>query len=101
MENSGGWDEYAKLVLSELQRLNTSIETLRTDLNERDKTWHENLQDIRSELHSKILDAKSEYQDINKDLSVKVGQLQAKATIMGFMAGAIPGLVALALKLLN
>lgn len=69
-ENEGDWGEYRRLILQELQRL------------------HEAIDDVKSQIAALN---NLEIASIKAEIAV----LKFKAGILGLLAGAIPGLVAL------
>jgi len=88
--SNGSWDEYARLVLSELKRLNESVETLRTDLVEREKELTEELHKTREELKEQITEVRTEVQDVHREFSIKVERLDVRYSLLGLAAGSLP-----------
>jgi len=68
MSNGDGWDQYAKHVLAELQRLSTSYEANAEALNDTKMEFIKEMQAVR----------------------VEIAMLKIKAGVWGLVAGAIP-----------
>jgi len=87
--NGGGWNEWSKHVLAELERLNKNIDAVRTEI-----------QTIKFQAVSR-----EDYRDLRKDadrLKIEIAVLKAKSAIIGGIAGIIgSGIVALAVSLIS
>lgn len=81
------WAEYSKLVLSELRRLDSSIERISTAF---DKT-------IAHESRNRRMIENATRAELQR-LALEVQSLKIKAGVWGAMAGLIPVLVAVAMK---
>lgn len=75
--SNGEWKEYRRLVLAELRRLD------------------EALQSTESKLLEELKEMRNDQQQTNNSLSA----LQAKAGLLGFMAGLIVSVVSLLIKM--
>jgi len=78
-EGTNGWNEYSRLVLAELKRLNEGQEHI-IDGRVKDR------RDIEEEL---------------RQIHIELARLQVKAGLWGAMAGVIPAAIALAFSLLH
>lgn len=81
------WAEYSKLVLSELRRLDSSIERISTSF---EKT-------IAHESRNRRMIENATSAELQR-LALEVQSLKIKAGVWGAMAGLIPVLVAVAMK---
>lgn len=83
------WAEYSRLVLSELRRLDSSIERINVSLAEAIKHERANRQTVENATAAEL-----------QRLALEVQALKIRAGAWGAMAGLIPVLVAVALKAL-
>jgi hypothetical protein len=81
-----GWDQYQKLVLAELERLNDTVEGLRKEIH---TVNNGNIDRITA------LDAK--YGARCGSMDTQIAILQLRASLWGFAAGALPVIMLLAL----
>lgn len=100
-DRDGTWTEYSKLVLSELRRLHESLEELRHDMIDRDKEHLHDLHDLRVNFQNQIQTIYNDIEKINRDLSIKISQLQIKSGWIGAFAGLIPTAILVAVSLLS
>lgn len=100
-DNNGGWTEYGALVLKELERLNNSMETLKQDVHSLQKSWGEDLNAVRKEGSDEVKEVRAELERVNRQLSVKIGQLQIKSGVWGLVGGLVPVLIAVAIAFLK
>lgn len=76
--NGGGWDEYKKLVLSQIREMREAHQDLCSEM-------RDSIQTIRDDIHG----LRSETSDEMKNLAVDIGKLNVKAGMWGALAGAI------------
>ncbi len=83
----GHWQEYRRLVISELERIDHKVDEVRRELREEIE---------KSE--KKILDQIEKLSNNYAETRDAVVGLQARAGIIGFLAGLIPAIVALLMR---
>lgn len=88
-EDRSTWGEYSRLVLSELRRLDSSIERINVSLEKSIKHERANRQTVENATAAEL-----------QRLALEVQALKIRAGAWGAMAGLIPVLVAVALKAL-
>jgi hypothetical protein len=76
--NRGGWEEYKKLILSQIHEMREAHQDLNTEL-------RESIQSIRDEVQT----FRSEMADDMKNIAVDIGKLNVKAGLWGALAGAV------------
>lgn len=86
-EQGNGWHEYQRLVLSELRRLDSSVEKLGERID----------QAVRHERGNRQLVENSTMEEVRR-IALEVNTLKVKATIYGMLAGSIPAVCALIFK---
>lgn len=77
-DTDGGWEEYKRLVLSEIQQLREDSSSLRDDLRESQQGMRDELRDFRTDVDAKFT-----------EFAVNLGQLNVKAGMWGALAGAV------------
>lgn len=87
METSNEWRDYQKLVLSELQRLDTNIEKFADRMD----------QAMRHERVTRTQTEKSVAVELNR-LAIEVNLLKLKAGICGLLGGLLPVLTAILVR---
>ena len=88
--SDGNWAEYKRLVLSELERLNTGISGLQ-----------KSIIDCRDEMQRSIVASREETQKAIAACNVEIGMLKVKASIWGIVGGSIPAAIAILFMLVK
>lgn len=89
MPPTSGWEEYALHVIAELERLDGQDETAR-------QVQDACRREARGELRVFEKEVREEFKKVNKELTTLV----VKASISGVIAGMVPIVIALILKIL-
>lgn len=123
--NENGWNEWAKHVLTELDRLldanehlregfeafkleiakelvrKIELEAVQKSVNELNNRRFEDLATVRTETRIEVQKVQDDVSRIEKDHSRQLTELQLKAGVWGALAGAIPAVLALVIYLLT
>ena len=123
--NGNGWNEWAKHVLTELDRLldsnehlrdaleafkleiakelarKTELEALQRSLNEHSVKRVEDLSNVQSAIAQAGAKAQEELSNLKQDHGKQLAELQLKAGLWGALAGMVPGVLALVIYLLT
>ena len=86
-EETNGWREYQKLVLSELRRLDSNLEKLNERIDRAVKHERGNRQQVEANTHAEV-----------SRIALEVHGLKIKAGIWGLLGGLLPVMTALLLK---
>ena len=97
-DESGNWDQYSKLVLAELTRLHESVEDLKKELSKREKEWTEDLSKSKNDNANEIKDVRSQMENIHRTLSIEINSIKIKSGLLGLLAGSIPSVVFILIK---
>lgn len=86
-ESGNGWNQYQRLVLSELRRLDGNVEKLGERIDNA----------VRHERGNRQLVENATMEEVRR-IALEVNTLKVKATIYGMLAGSIPAVCALVFK---
>ena len=85
--DNNGWREYQKLVLSELRRLDSTVEKLGDRIDRAVKHERGNRQQVEANTHTEV-----------SRIALEVHGLKIKAGIWGLLGGLLPVMTAIVLK---
>jgi len=84
-----GWNEYQKLILSELKRLNTLYDKLCEEIKDMGKDYDSKLDRMSRDKDEKIV-----------ELKVEISALKVKSGLWGSLAGLVSALAVLLLRMI-
>ena len=94
LESNGSWEEYAKLVLAELERLDGWLGDL-------SKSIPEEFKSVRKEISDKAEDINRAVSSMNVRTTSELRALQVKAGTWGLLGGLIPVLIAILIMVMK